>query len=128
MIEEPQPETIRLGYAEYSVPDGLITIFGNVDGYPRFTGVIPAPDVNTKTPEIRLKRHAAACDDIILHGYYIISKRLIRNSVFDCPDQKTTMEVSYRVCKNDRECKIVNEQIVNRLAQINKEEECENDR
>jgi len=56
MSEETSHKTLRLGYAEYS-EDGSITICGDKDGYPRFTGVIPAPDVNTKTPEIRLERH-----------------------------------------------------------------------
>jgi len=99
---------LRLDYAEYS-EDGSITIFGDKDGYPRFTGVIPAPDINTKTPEIRLKRQEAACNNLILRGYYITSKRLIRNSAFDRPDQKTT------------ETRMVKEQIVELLPQINKE-------
>jgi hypothetical protein len=83
--------------------DGTIEIFGNPEGMPEITGVVPAPDVNTRSEKERQKRFKGACDQITLQGYYIKSKRLIRNKVFDDPGQKTTLKIVYRPCKNETE-------------------------
>lgn len=105
-----KPKKLRLAYVEYSA-DGAITIFGNREGSPRFTGAIPAPDINTKTLEARLKRYKDACDDLTLQGYFIISRRLVCNTAFDKRGQKTTMKVIYRPCKNEDEAKKVKKEI-----------------
>jgi hypothetical protein len=87
--------------------DGTIEIFGNPDGMPEITGVVPAPDVNTRSEKERQKRFDEACDQITLQGYVIKSKRLIRNKVFDDPGQKTTLKIVYRPCKNKSEIRKV---------------------
>ena len=101
----------RKGYAEYGA-DGSITLYGSRDGYPQFTGVVPSPDINTRTPEDREKRHADACDMLALQGYYIASQKYIRNPAFDEPGQKTTLEVMYRPCKDEGEMRVVKERIL----------------
>lgn len=71
------------------------------DGLPRVTGVLPAPDINTPSEEARVKYHTGACDGITLKGYFVESRNLIHNNAFDRPDQKTTLEVVYRPCRNE---------------------------
>jgi hypothetical protein len=83
--------------------DGTIEIFANKNGYPKISGVIPAPDINHSTEEERQKTHNGACDQITLQGYIITSKRLIQNTAFDKPGQKTTLSIRYRPCKNEDE-------------------------
>ena len=87
--------------------DGSIQIFGNKDGMPEITGVIPAPGVNTKDEKERQKRHEEACEDLSLLGYFIVSKKLIRNESFDDPGQRTTLQVVYRPCKTRAEIRKV---------------------
>jgi hypothetical protein len=93
-------------YCKYH-DDGTIEIFGNKEGYPRITGVIPAPDINHSSEEERQKTHAGACNQIALQGYIITSKRLIRNTAFDKPGQTTTLKITYRPCKNEDEIRCV---------------------
>jgi len=87
--------------------NGTIEIFGNKEGYPRISGVIPAPDCNHLTEVKRQKTHNDACNQITLQGYLITSKRLIRNIAFDKPNQKTTLSIRYRPCKNENEIRRV---------------------
>lgn len=101
----------RKGYAEYGA-DGSITLYGSRDGYPRFTAVVPSPDINARTPEDREKTHAEACDMLVLQGYYITSQKYIRNPAFDGPGQKTTLEVMYRPCKDEGEMRVVKDRIL----------------
>lgn len=91
----------RYGYVEYH--DNCIEIHGNAEGYPRMTGVIPAPDINTSSEEEREKRFKGACDNLYLQGYFIVSKRRIRNTAFDRPGQKTSLKIVYRPCKKGKE-------------------------
>ena len=98
-------------FAKY-YDDGTIEIFGNEEGYPRFSGVIPAPDVNTQSEEERKKRFDVACASISIQGYYFTKKRRIRNIAFDKPGQKTTLSVEYRACKNKREINEVHDLVV----------------
>ena len=81
---------------------GIIEVFGNKEGYPRYTGVCPAPDVNTK-PEDRQKRYDDAINGITLQGYLITYQKFIRNTAFDKKGQKTTLKIKYRPCKNRTE-------------------------
>jgi hypothetical protein len=83
--------------------DGTVEIFGNREGLPEITGVVPAPDVNTKSEQDRRKQHNDALEQIILMGYYIKSTKLIRNEAFDDPGQRTTLQIVYRPCKNEEE-------------------------
>ena len=87
--------------------DGSVEIFGTKDGLLEITGVVPAPDVNTKSEKERLKRFEEACDQITLQGYLIKSKRLIRNKTFDDPGQKTTLQIVYRTCRTKAEIRKV---------------------
>lgn len=82
-------------------------VFGNKEGSPRITAVIPAPDINHATEEERQKTHTEACNGVTLQGYLITSKRLIRNTAFDKKGQKTTLKIVYRPCKNKEEIKQV---------------------
>lgn len=93
--------------------DGGFEVFGNKEGLPRITAVVPAPDVNHRSDEGRQKTHSQACEGVVLQGYLIVSKRLIRNEAFDGPGQKTTLKIIYRPCKNEMEIREV-------AAQINK--------
>lgn len=99
----------KLDYAEYR-DDGTITIRGNPDGYPQITGVVPAPDISY-SPDGREIWHNGAKDNLILRGYLIVSWRLINNEAFDGPEQKTTLEVTYRPCQNKKEMAQVSESI-----------------
>jgi hypothetical protein len=90
--------------------DGSIEVFGTNGGYPRYKGVIPAPNIN-HTEEERTASHKKACDDLTLQGYLFTKKRLIRNIGFDRPGEKTTLSVAYRPCKDETEIKQVFEQI-----------------
>lgn len=56
-------------------------------------------------------RHAAACNGLYLRGFFIVSKRRIRNDAFDNPGQKTTLKITYRPCKNKSETKEVHAEI-----------------
>jgi hypothetical protein len=96
---------------------GIIEVFGNEYGLPIITGVIPAPDINTKDEIERQKRYDEAIDGITLQGYIIISKKLIRNEGFDKKGQKTTLKLSYRPCKNKQEIEQVYFKILNILGQ-----------
>ena len=98
-------------FAKYH-DDGTIEIFGNPEGYPRFSGAIPAPDINTASEEERQKRFDEACDALTLQGYFFVKKQRIRNTAFDKPGQKTTLSVSYRACKNENEIKEVRDLIL----------------
>lgn len=100
----------KLEYAEY-FPDGSVEISGCKDGLPRFTGVVPAPDVNTSSEEERVRRHNQACDALYLRGYFIVSRRRVRNPAFDRQGQRTTLKVIYRPCKNKREVEQVHREI-----------------
>lgn len=90
--------------------DGTIEVFGNPDGYPRYRGVIPAPNIN-HTEEERTEAHKRACDDLTLQGYLFTKKKLIRNIGFYRPDEKTTLSVAYRPCKDEAEIKQVFQEI-----------------
>jgi len=103
--------SVPLDYAEY-FPDGSVEISGCKDGHPRITAVVPAPDVNTPSEEERVQRHNQACDALYLRGYYIVSRRRIRNTTFDRTGQKTTLKVIYRPCKNKREVEQVHREIL----------------
>lgn len=109
--ERSMSKVFHKGYAEYR-EDGSITLYGSRDGYPRFTAVVPSPDINTRSPEDRERRHADACDMLALQGYYITSQKYIRNPAFDELDQKTTLEVMYRPCKDEGEMRVVKERIL----------------
>ena len=87
--------------------DGSVEIFGTKDGVLEITGVVPAPDVNTKSEKERLKRFEEACDQITLQGYLIKSKKRIRNKTFDDPGQQTTLKIVYRTCRNKAEIRKV---------------------
>jgi hypothetical protein len=89
-------------YVKYH-EDGIIEVFGNESGTPIITGVVPAPDINTKDGVERQKRYDEATNGITLQGYFIISQKLIRNEGFDKKGQKTTLKLSYRPCKNKQE-------------------------
>lgn len=92
--------------------DGSIEILGNKEGYPRMSGVIPAPDINTKSEQERKYIHDGACDQITIQGYLIVTKKLIRNTAFDRHDQKTTLKVYYRPCRNKTEMEQVHSDIL----------------
>ena len=91
-------------------------IFGNKEGLPKITAVVPAPDVNHKTEEDRQKTHTDACNGITLQGYFIVSKRLIRNEAFDKKGQKTTLKIIYRPCKTPKEMAEVRDSIMQIFA------------
>lgn len=92
--------------------DGTIEVFGNESGSPEITGLVPSPDVNTKSGEERQKRYDEACNGIILQGYFIVKTELIRNKAFDKPGQKTTLRVVYRPSKNKEELQMVHSNIL----------------
>lgn len=87
-------------------------VFGNKEGLPKITAVVPAPDINHKTEKDREKTHTDACNGIILQGYYIVSKRLIRNETFDKKGQKTTLKLIYRPCRTPKEMMEVRDSIM----------------
>lgn len=98
-------------FAKY-YDDGSIEVFGNEEGYPRFSGVIPAPDLNTPSEEERQKIFDRACAGITTQGYFFVKKQRVRNTAFDRKDQKTTLSVRYRACKNKKEIEEVHGLIV----------------
>jgi hypothetical protein len=99
-----------------------VEVFGNRDGLPEVTAVVPAPDVNTKSEKDRQDRFDKACDSVTINGYYIVSKRRIKNEAFDAPGQKTTLRVVYRPCKTEKELKIVGSRIHKILATMRTEQ------
>ncbi len=105
-----------------------IEVFGNKEGLPRITAVVPAPDVNHKTEEDRQKTHNEACNGLTLQGYYIVSKRLIRNEAFDKKGQKTTLKLIYRPCKTPEEVMEVRDSIMQILGYRQPEKQQEGER
>jgi hypothetical protein len=103
-------------FAKY-YDDGTIEVFGNKEGYPRLSGVLPAPDINTASEGERQKRFDDACSGITLQGYFFTKKQRIRNTAFDRVDQKTTLSVKYRACKNKKEIEEVHNLIIEILKQ-----------
>lgn len=105
----------EFSYCKYH-DDGTIEVFGNDEGYPRYTGVCPAPDVNTKDGVERQKRYDEAINGITLQGYFITDQKLIKNAVFDKKGQKTTLEIKYRPCMNKSEIELVYSKILHLLG------------
>ena len=91
--------------------DGTVEVFGNKDGCPKYTGVVPAPDINTDSEKKREARYREACENIVLQGFLIITQKRIHNQAFDGRDQRTTLRITYRPAKNDEETKEVYRQI-----------------
>jgi len=102
--------TKEFRYAKY-YEDGSVEIFGSKEGYPRIMGVVPAPDINTKSEEEREAVHTEACDNITLEGYLITAKKRIRNQAFDKKDQKTTLQIQYRPAMNEEEVNEIHRRI-----------------
>ena len=96
--------------------DGTIEVFGNESGTPRITGVMPAPDVNTKDGIERERRYTEAITGITLQGYFIESQKFIKNKAFDKKGQKTTLEIVYRPCTNKSEIEQVYKKIITLLG------------
>ena len=86
-------------------------VFGNPEGCPRISAVVPAPDINHISEEARKKTHQDAIDAVILNGYLITKCVRVRNEAFDKKGQKTTLSVSYRPCRNKSEIENVAESI-----------------
>ena len=93
--------SVKLDYVEYE-DDGTISIRGNRDGFPQITGACPAPDIRGP-PEERQRQHKEAIENLNLKGYIVVSWRYIHNEAFDGLNQKTTLEVTARPCKNKEE-------------------------
>lgn len=103
--------------------DGVVEAFGNKEGSPQITAVIPAPDVNTIDEKERQRRYEHGCDGVILDGFLIISKKMIRNKSFDDPGQTTTMEIVYRPAKTKAELKTVADNFREVLLKLVKNED-----
>jgi hypothetical protein len=98
-------------FAKY-YDDRTIEIFGNKEGLPVISGTIPVPDISTPSEEERQKRFDQVCAGITLQGYFFTKKQRIRNIAFDKSDQKTTLSIRYRPCKNEKEIKEVRALVV----------------
>ena len=106
-----EPKVIKqFDFAQYT-DDGGFEIFGNDTGYPRMKAVIPAPDINTPDAEERIRRHQEGVDGIVLQGYLVTKRQLIRNQAFDRKDQKTTLSLAFRPCMSKQEIEVVALQI-----------------
>ena len=89
----------QYGNAVYG-DDGSLEIFGNEQGLPQATAVIPCPWADETE---RQKRFEDALESLVLKGYFIIETKRIRNEAFDKKNEKTTLEVKYRACKSEQE-------------------------
>jgi hypothetical protein len=107
-------EIVTLDFAEY-YPDGTISVKWNPENSLEYEGVIPSPDVNTKSEEERKKRHSETLKNITLRGYFTESTQRIHNEAFDKKNQKTTLKVKYRSCRTEKEAAIVMEKIKREL-------------
>ncbi len=89
-------------------PDGSVEIPINPEGLPSVIGIMPTICYK---PEERLKMVEAVIDGCALRGYWVDSWKWIRNPVFDKNGEKTSVEIKYRVCKNNDEALILVEKI-----------------
>jgi hypothetical protein len=96
-------------------PDGSVIIPISADGLPSAVGIIPTICYK---PEERLKELQNALDSCALQGYWVEGWKWIKNPAFD-KDEKTSVEIKYRVCKNKDEALALVERIkelVNKLG------------
>lgn len=121
MAEAERKVVKKLDYVTY-YDNGMIEVFGNQDGTPLIGAVLPAPDVNTTSEGERQKRHQEGLESLILHGYFILSQRRVRNKVFDRVGQQTTLSVKYRPCMNEDEIKVTYKKIQGILLDRTKKE------
>lgn len=83
---------------------GAISVAINPEGLPSFESVVPCP---MQPIDKRDRELADAKDAIYMQGYYITAEKLIRNEAFDKRGEKTTTQISFRICKNDNEAEYV---------------------
>ena len=83
---------------------GHVSVAINPEGLPSFESVVPCP---MQSIDKREKAVAAAKDTIYMQGYLVTAEKLIRNEAFDKRGEKTTTQISFRICKTDGEAEYV---------------------
>lgn len=83
---------------------GHVSVAISADGLPSFEALVPCPMMPIGIREFEV---AGAKDAIYMQGYFITADKLIRNKAFDKGGEKTTTQLSARVCKNEEEAKFV---------------------
>lgn len=76
----------------------------SADGLPAMESVVPCPWGSPEQIEQAVKE---ATESIHIGGYFITGSKLIRNQAFDKRGEKTTTQISFRACKNEKEAEYV---------------------
>lgn len=103
-------------------PEGKITISIAIDpdGLPRVTCTVPMPGT---TEEERRERISAVQQSYVMGGYWIVKSRMIRNRLFDKRDERTTLTITIRPCRNTKEALALSQQIRYFIRQAKEEME-----
>ena len=85
-------------------PDGSVEIPIRKDGLPSATAI--APLINYK-PEQRLLEVDNILNSYAMRGLFIDELKWIRNEAFDRKGEKTTIQIKFRLCKNEDEATMI---------------------
>jgi len=85
-------------------PTGEASVRISPDGLPAFKALVPCP---WSTPLIREPEVTKAVESVYMQGYYVTGQKLIHNEAFDKCSEKTTTQLSFRVCKTKDEAEFV---------------------
>lgn len=85
-------------------PTGEASVTISPDGLPSFEALVPCP---WSTPLTREPEVTEAIESVYMQGYYLVGTKLIHNEAFDKPHEKTTTQLSCRVCKTKDEAEYV---------------------
>lgn len=107
--EDKEPKKIMESGNAIYYESGTVEIRGHPSGLPAFEGVVPAPFCDETE---RQRRFQAALDQMTMSGYMILETKRIRNDAFDKTNEKTTLRVKWRTCKNEDEIKAVHAKLM----------------
>ena len=85
-------------------PTGEASVAISPDGLPSFEALVPCP---WSTPLTREPEVTEAIESVYMQGYYLVGTRLIHNEAFDKRGEKTTTQLSFRICKTNDEAEYV---------------------
>lgn len=91
-------------------PDGSVEIPINKDGLPSCTVIAP---LITYKPEQRLLEVDNILNSYAIRGLFIDELKWIRNEAFDKRGEKTTIQIKFRICKNEDEARMIGGKIKN---------------
>lgn len=89
---------MKIGNADYTGNE--LILHGNPNGLPSVVGIIPCPFGDELERGIVFDKHLKA---IIIRGYVILETKRVKNQAFDKNNNKTSLRVKYRSCKNAEE-------------------------